>query len=155
MQQLAGAHLERDGQRGNAAVCQHGDSHDRLRVAVVGDLPRSVGGLDDVTAGQDRALTGMQTQRATQVLDDPYGNRDADNWFNPRGLCAAGDWHVTGIQAATRIRYGHPAGESIWRWCGCSGSSTHSGSKRGSRRSMRSTGSGRGPDNNPINNLAQ
>ena len=36
-----------------------------------------------ITTGADRALTGMQNQRANQVLDDPYGDRSLNNWFNP------------------------------------------------------------------------
>jgi hypothetical protein len=38
-----------------------------------------------VVSGVDRALSGIQgtTQRASQVLDDPYGNKDALQWLNP------------------------------------------------------------------------
>ena len=38
-----------------------------------------------VGTGVDRALSGIQgtTQRASQVLDDPYGNKDALQWLNP------------------------------------------------------------------------
>jgi hypothetical protein len=38
-----------------------------------------------VSAGGDRSLTGVQnnTQRAHQVLDDPYGDGTIDNWLNP------------------------------------------------------------------------
>jgi hypothetical protein len=38
-----------------------------------------------VVTGTDRSLDGLtpQTQRADQVLDDPYGNKTRDNWFNP------------------------------------------------------------------------
>ena len=38
-----------------------------------------------VSTGVDRALSGIQatTQRANQVLDDPYGDRTVNNWFNP------------------------------------------------------------------------
>jgi hypothetical protein len=37
-----------------------------------------------VQAGLDRALTGNQgLQRANQVLDDPYGARTLNQWFNP------------------------------------------------------------------------
>ncbi len=41
-----------------------------------------------VTAGADRALSGMQatTQRANQVLDDPYGDGTINNWLNPRAF---------------------------------------------------------------------
>ena len=37
-----------------------------------------------ITAGADRALTGIQatTQRANQVGDNPYGDRTINNWFN-------------------------------------------------------------------------
>jgi len=37
----------------------------------------------NITAGQDRALTGMQDQRPNQVLDDPYGDKSLNNWLNP------------------------------------------------------------------------
>jgi hypothetical protein len=38
-----------------------------------------------VSTGVDRALSGIQatTQRANHVLDDPYGDRTVNNWFNP------------------------------------------------------------------------
>ncbi len=38
-----------------------------------------------VFTGTDRALSGIQagTQRANQVLDDPYGDGTVDNWLNP------------------------------------------------------------------------
>ena len=37
-----------------------------------------------VTTGLDRALTGNQNlQRADQLLDDPYGARSLNQWFNP------------------------------------------------------------------------
>jgi hypothetical protein len=38
-----------------------------------------------ISTGADRALTGVQagTQRANQVLDNPYGDRTLNNWFNP------------------------------------------------------------------------
>jgi hypothetical protein len=36
-----------------------------------------------INTGADRALTGMQNQRVNQVLDDPYGDRSLNNWFNP------------------------------------------------------------------------
>jgi len=37
-----------------------------------------------VTTGTDRALSGIQTttQRANQVLDNPYGDRTINNWLN-------------------------------------------------------------------------
>jgi hypothetical protein len=36
-----------------------------------------------VTTGLDRALTGMQNQRPNQILDDPYGDKSLNRWFNP------------------------------------------------------------------------
>ena len=38
-----------------------------------------------VTTGTDRALSGIQatTQRANQVLDNPYGDKTINNWLNP------------------------------------------------------------------------
>jgi hypothetical protein len=36
-----------------------------------------------VTTGADRALTGMQTQRVNQVLDNQYGDKSLNNWFSP------------------------------------------------------------------------
>jgi hypothetical protein len=45
----------------------------------------SSGDYLSVSAGGDRSLTGVQnnTQRAHQVLDDPYGDGTIDNWLNP------------------------------------------------------------------------
>ena len=37
----------------------------------------------NITSGADRALTGMQNQRPTQVLDNPYGDKSISNYFNP------------------------------------------------------------------------
>jgi hypothetical protein len=37
----------------------------------------------NITTGADRALTGMQNQRPNQVLDNPYGDKSLNNWFNP------------------------------------------------------------------------
>ncbi len=37
----------------------------------------------NITTGQDRALTGMQDQRPSQVLDDAYGDKSLNGWFNP------------------------------------------------------------------------
>jgi hypothetical protein len=37
-----------------------------------------------VIAGQDHAFTGIQNQRADQVLDNPYGSKKTPNeWLNP------------------------------------------------------------------------
>jgi hypothetical protein len=38
-----------------------------------------------ISTGVDRALSGIQaaTQRASQVLDDPYGEGTRDQWLNP------------------------------------------------------------------------
>jgi hypothetical protein len=35
-----------------------------------------------VASGADRALTGVQYQRASVAGDDPYGRKTFDNWFN-------------------------------------------------------------------------
>src|SRR6266581_794835 len=40
------------------------------------------GNRSSVTTGVDNALTGIGGQRATQVLDDPYGDRSAGNFLN-------------------------------------------------------------------------
>jgi hypothetical protein len=37
----------------------------------------------NITTGADRALTGMQDQRPNQVMDNPYGDKSLNNWFNP------------------------------------------------------------------------
>ena len=37
----------------------------------------------NVIAGSDRAGTGIQNQRANQVLANPYGDRTLNNWLNP------------------------------------------------------------------------
>lgn len=43
----------------------------------------SSGNFLNITTGTDRALTGnVAVQRPNQVLDDPYGARTVDNWFN-------------------------------------------------------------------------
>jgi hypothetical protein len=42
-----------------------------------------------VTTGIDRALSGIQpanTQRANQVLDNPYGDKTINNWLNPKAF---------------------------------------------------------------------
>ena len=36
-----------------------------------------------VTTNQDRALTGTNGQRVTQILPDPYGNKSVNNYLNP------------------------------------------------------------------------
>ena len=41
------------------------------------------GDVLNITTGADRALTGMQSQRPNQVLDDPYGDRSLTRWLNP------------------------------------------------------------------------
>ena len=44
-----------------------------------------------VVTGQDRALTGApNVQRANQVLDNPYGNKTADNWLNAAAFAQPG-----------------------------------------------------------------
>lgn len=40
------------------------------------------GNRSTVTAGTDRALTGVGGQRAVQVLDDPYGDKSPNNYLN-------------------------------------------------------------------------
>ncbi|MBI2186692.1 MAG: TonB-dependent receptor [Acidobacteria bacterium] len=39
-----------------------------------------------VMAGSDRALSGMQYERATQVGDNPYGAKTKNNWFNAQAF---------------------------------------------------------------------
>jgi hypothetical protein len=41
-----------------------------------------------VSTGTDRALSGIQagTQRANQVLDNPYGDKTINNWLNPQAF---------------------------------------------------------------------
>src|SRR5262249_49174840 len=41
-----------------------------------------------VTTGVDRALSGIQTttQRANQVMDNPYGDKTVNNWLNPKAF---------------------------------------------------------------------
>ena len=94
-----------------------------------------------VFTGTDRALSGIQTttQRADQVLDNPYGDKTINNWLNPR-RSRSRRW------APTETRYAMPttvrdARSSTSRWCGRSGLATVTASRRASRRSTRSTGS--------------
>jgi hypothetical protein len=42
----------------------------------------SSGSFLNITSGLDRALTGAAVQRPNQVLDNPYGAKTANNWFN-------------------------------------------------------------------------
>jgi hypothetical protein len=48
----------------------------------------SSGGPLTVSTGTDRALSGIQTgtQRANQVLDDPYGDGTIDSWLNAKAF---------------------------------------------------------------------
>jgi hypothetical protein len=50
-----------------------------------GSFRAQSGDVLTVNTGADRALTGVQagTQRVNQVLDDPYGDKSLNNWFNP------------------------------------------------------------------------
>ena len=50
-----------------------------------GILRASSGAPLTVSTGVDRALSGIQatTQRANQILDDPYGDGSVNNWLNP------------------------------------------------------------------------
>jgi hypothetical protein len=51
---------------------------------VSGILSARSGPPINVIAGQDRAFTGIQNQRANQVLDNPYGSKKTPNdWLNP------------------------------------------------------------------------
>jgi hypothetical protein len=44
---------------------------------------RSTGEFLSVTSGQDRQLSGVQNQRAQQVLVNPYGDKSLTNYLNP------------------------------------------------------------------------
>ena len=94
-----------------------------------------------VFTGTDRALSGIQatTQRANQVLDNPYGDGTINNWLNPPAFQqpALGTYGNS-----VRNAYDGPGGRSsTCRSCGRSGSATRTASRRASRRSTRSTGS--------------
>jgi hypothetical protein len=56
-----------------------------------------------IVTGGDRALSGVQnqTQRVNQVLDDPYGAKTSDNWFNARAFAqpAFGTYGTSGRNA--------------------------------------------------------
>jgi hypothetical protein len=44
---------------------------------------RSTGAYLTVTSGQDRELSGVQNQRAQQILGSAYGNKSLTNYLNP------------------------------------------------------------------------
>ena len=50
---------------------------------VAGIYRASSGSFFSVTSGQDRSLTAAPNQRALQILDDPYLDRDGLNYLNP------------------------------------------------------------------------
>ena len=82
---MAKAHLQPQRERRDAAVRQRHGACARVGLAAVGNLPREFGAPLTVCTGTDRALSGIQatTQRANQVLDDPYGDGTINNWLNP------------------------------------------------------------------------
>ena len=54
-----------------------------------------------IVTGGDRALSGVQYQRVNQVLDDPYGTKTVDNWFNATAFAqpALGTYGTSGRTA--------------------------------------------------------
>jgi hypothetical protein len=50
---------------------------------VAGIYRKSSGSFLTILSGQDRALTGAGNQRAQQLLEDPFLNRDGLNYLNP------------------------------------------------------------------------
>ena len=71
---------------------------------VSGSFRASTGRPLSVTTGQDRALTGApNVQRASQVLDEPYGSKTANNWLNPAAFAqpALGAFGNSGRNAYT------------------------------------------------------
>ena len=111
-------------------------------VAAVGIYRVNSGAPLTVVTGTDRALSGIQatTQRANQVLDNPYGDRTINNWLNPLAFAqpALGTYGNS-----VRNAFDGPGGTGrrplagavvpIHQQC--------TGSRRASKRSTRSTGS--------------
>jgi hypothetical protein len=50
---------------------------------VSGIYRKSTGSFLTITSGVDRALTGIGSQRAQQVLENPYGDKSLTNYLNP------------------------------------------------------------------------
>jgi hypothetical protein len=52
------------------------------------------GNRSTVTSGGDQAFSGMGSQRAVQILDNPYGDKTANNYLNPAAFAvpAAGTY---------------------------------------------------------------
>ena len=50
---------------------------------VSGIYRKSTGSFLTITSGVDRALTGISSQRAQQVLENPYGDKSLTNYLNP------------------------------------------------------------------------
>ena len=94
-----------------------------------------------ITTGTDRALSGMQAsiQRATQVGDNPYGDKWITNWFNPSAFAqpALGTYSTSKRTRTTVLA----SETSTSRSSGSSRCRGATASRRVSRRSTRSTGS--------------
>jgi hypothetical protein len=61
------------------------------------------GNRSTVTAGTDRALTGVGGQRAVQVLDDPYGDGSPSNYLNPLAFVAPTLGTLSDLKAFTIV----------------------------------------------------
>jgi hypothetical protein len=50
---------------------------------ISGIYRKSTGSFLTITSGVDRALTGISSQRAQQILENPYGDKSLTNYLNP------------------------------------------------------------------------
>jgi hypothetical protein len=71
---------------------------------------RSTGSWLTLTAGGDRALTGMSGQRPQQVLGSPYGDRSSLNYLNPAAF------EQPALGTLGNMRPGNVEGPGTWQF---------------------------------------
>ena len=81
---------------------------------ISGIYRKSSGSFLTITSGVDRALTGISSQRAQQVLENPYGDKSLTNYLNPAAftLPALG---TLGNMGLVTLR-GREPGSLTWRY---------------------------------------
>jgi len=63
-----------------------------------------------ITSGQDRTLSGVSSQRAQQVLENPYGNKSLTNYLNPAAFA------LPPIGSLGNMRPRNVEGPSTWQF---------------------------------------
>ena len=104
LQQLSDPHLQRHRERRDTTVQRQGGEAARVGLAAVRDLPRPVRATRlRIVTGVDRSLDGVTTatQRVNQVMDNVYGDKTLNNWFNPAAFAqpALGTYGNSGYNA--------------------------------------------------------